>query len=91
MEEWEDAIVPDGTVISVVPLPPAGFQRKDVTTIHFAFKPDPPTLATIAAMARDGKFTMPRIEVLGMDETGRAHALLPGNAGGRKFVVDPAR
>jgi len=91
VEEWEDAIVPNGTVISVVPLPPARFQRKDVTTIHFAFKPDPQSLATIAAMARDGKFTMPRIEVLGLDETGKAHALLPGNAGGRKFVVDPAR
>jgi len=88
---WERAIGPDGKVVSSVPLPPAAFQRQDVSTIPFAFSADARTLATVATMLRDGKLTVSQIEVLALDETAKAHAVLPGNAGGKKFVVDPAR
>lgn len=88
---WERSIAPNGSVISSVPESPAAFERNDVTYINFAYSPNAESTQAVAIMLRDGKLTVSDIEVLGLDEVGKAHAVLPGNAGGRKFVVDPSR
>lgn len=88
---WERAIAAHGTVISAVPRAPASFERHDVNFFPFAYSPTAEATQTVARMLADGKLTISDIEVLGLDDTGKAHALLPGKAGGRKFVVDPVR
>lgn len=87
---WEGAISPGGNVVSVVPVPPAPYSRSDVSFTPFAYSPDAASAKKVAAMLLDGSLTMPEIEVLGLDETGKAHAVLPGKAAGRKFVIVPA-
>lgn len=88
---WERAIAADGKVVSVVPLQPAASARTDVTFTPFAFSPSAESTQSVATMLRDGTLTVPDIEVLALGETGKAHAVLPAKAAGRKFVVMPAR
>jgi NADPH:quinone reductase len=63
----------------------------DISFTPFAYSPDAESTRKVAKMLRGGTFTVPDVEVLGLGEIGRAHAVLPGRAAGRKFVVDPAR
>lgn len=86
---WENAIAQNGKVVSVVPMAPATFARTDVSFTSFAFSPSAESTNAVATMLRDGTLTVPDIEVLGLDETGKAHAVLPAQAAGRKFVVVP--
>lgn len=88
---WESAIAPYGKVISAVPQPPASYQRGDISHNPFSYSPNAETTNKVAMMLRDGSFTVPQVEVVGLDEIWKAHAVLPGRAAGRKFVVEPAR
>jgi NADPH:quinone reductase len=88
---WERVIAPNGRVISAVPVPPTASERTDISFTPFAYSPDAESTRKVAKMLRGGTFTVPDVEVLGLGEIGRAHAVLPGRAAGRKFVVDPAR
>ena len=86
---WEQGLAAGGVVISIVPLPPASFVRTDIEMMPFAYSPDPQSLTEAAKLIQSGKLGDPGIETLSLHETGKAHALLPGAAGGRKFVVVP--
>jgi hypothetical protein len=61
--------------------------RTDVEVVRFAYSPDPHSLAEVAELMHDGKFGERSVEILSLRETGKAHAVLPVAAGGRKFVV----
>lgn len=86
---WEQALAADGVVVSVVPLPPPAFSRTDITMVPFAYSPDPQSLTKAAEFMQSGHFGERAIETLTLNETHKAHMVLPSSAGGRKFVVTP--
>lgn len=87
---WEGSIAEGGLVISIVPLPPAAFNRTDVEMVPFAFSPTPDAILEATSLMRGADGDGRAMQTLSLDEVARAHEVLPRGGGGRKFVVVPA-